>query len=92
MIPAPVLWRGFAQLVLTGQVNYVVGKVELHFVDWKIGERNLLREDNVAIAIVTEDRRAAVGANQQLPDLELFLSHARLVLLGDGDDVARWTL
>lgn len=60
-----MVWRGLAQLVLTGQVDYVVGEVELHFVEWKICERNLLREENVASAIVTEDRRAAVGANQQ---------------------------
>lgn len=60
-----MVWRGLAQLVLTGQVDYVVGEVALHFVEWKIGERNLLREDNIAIAIVTENRRAAVGANQK---------------------------
>ena len=50
-------------------------------------ERDLLREDDVAVAIVAEDRSAAISANLQLPRLELFLSHALLVLLGDSDDI-----
>ena len=65
----------------------VVGEVELHFVQREIRERNLLRVNDVAVAIVAEDGCAAVGANLQLPDLELFLSNAGFMLLSDCDDV-----
>jgi len=68
-------------------VDDIVGEVELHFVQREIRERDLLRVNDVAIAVVAENGCAAVGANLQLPDLKLFLGNARLMLLGDCDDV-----
>jgi hypothetical protein len=37
--------RGRAQLILAGQVNHVVGEVELHFVKREVREGDLLRVD-----------------------------------------------
>jgi len=76
-----------AQLILARQMDDVVGEVELHFVQREIGERDILRVNHVAVAIVTEDGSAVVRANLQLPDLKLFLSNAGFVLLSDGNDV-----
>ena len=75
-MPAPVLPARAAQLILAGQVDNIVSEVELHLVQRKIGERDLLCVNDVAVAIVAEDGCAAVGTNLQLPDLELFLSNA----------------
>jgi hypothetical protein len=75
--------RGRVQLVLAGQVDHVVGEVELHFVKREVREGDLLRVDRVPIAIVAEHGRATVGVNFQVPDLELFAGHASIMLLGD---------
>ena len=39
--------RGRAQLILAGQMNHVVGEVELHFVKREVREGDLLRVDRV---------------------------------------------
>jgi hypothetical protein len=49
-----------AQLILAGQVNHVVGEVELHFVKRKVREGDLLRVDRVPIAVIAEHGRATV--------------------------------
>jgi len=64
--------RGRAQLVLAGQVNNVVGEVELHFVKREVRERDLLRVNGVSIAVIAEHGGATVGVNLQIPDLEFF--------------------
>ena len=64
--------RGRAQLIFAGQVNDVVGKVEFHFVNREVRERDLLCVNGVAVSIITEDSRAAVRVNLQVPDLEFF--------------------
>ena len=86
-MPAPVITARATQLILAGQVNHVVGEVELHFVKREVRERDLLRINDITVAIVAEDGCAAVGANLQLPDLKFFLGNTRLMLLGDCDDV-----
>ncbi len=55
--------RGRAQLILAGQVNHVVGEVELHFVQREIREGNLLRVDRIPIAVIAVHGRATVGVN-----------------------------
>jgi hypothetical protein len=79
--------RGRTQLILTGQVNHVVGEVELHFVKREVREGNLLRADRIPIAVVAVHGRATVGVNLQVPDLELFAGNASVMLLRDCDDV-----
>ena len=64
--------RGRAQLILAGQVNYVVGEVEFHFVNREVRERDLLRIDGIPIPVVAEHGRATVRVNLQVPDLEFF--------------------
>lgn len=51
----------------------VVGKVELHFVQREIGERDLLRINDVAIAVVAEH------VTEFLPDVARYI-HLRVVL------------
>jgi len=68
-------------------VNHVVGEVELHFVKREVREGDFLRIDRVPIAVIAEHRRATVGVNLQVPDLELFAGNAGIMLLGDCDDV-----
>jgi len=79
--------RGRAQLILAGQVNHVVGEVELHFAKREVREGDLLRVDGVSIAVVAEHSRAAVGVNPQVPDLEFFAGNGNIMLLGNCDDV-----
>jgi len=87
-MPAPVVSRrGRAQLILTGQVNHIVGEVELHLVKREVREGDLLRVDGIPIAVVAEDGRATVGVNLQVPDLELFAGNARIMLLSNCNDV-----
>ena len=47
------------QPILAGQVDDVIGEVELHFVQQEIRERNLLCVSDTAIAVVAENGRAA---------------------------------
>ena len=76
-----------AQLIPAGQVNHVVGEVELHFVKREVREGDLLRVDRVPIAVIAEHDRATVGVNLQVPDLEVFAGNASIMLLSDCDDV-----
>ena len=60
-MPAPIVSRrGRAQLILAGQVNHIVGEVELHLVKREVREGNLLRVDGIPIAVVAVDGRATV--------------------------------
>ena len=48
--------RGLAQLLLAGQVNHVVGEVELHFVKREVRERDILRVNGFPIAVAEHGR------------------------------------
>ena len=62
----------FCPSIFTGQVDDVVGEVELCGVERKIGVRDLFAKDHVSIAVVTGERGGFVGLDVERPNLELF--------------------
>ncbi len=50
--------------ILTGQVDDIVGEVELHGVEREIGVRDLFGKDHVVVAVVTGEGGGFVGAGR----------------------------
>ena len=71
--------------VLAWQVDRVVGEPQRDRVERNIRERNLLREHDVVVSVLADERRRVVGTDGELPDLELLRSDARLVRLDQRD-------
>jgi len=70
-------------------VDYVVGKVQRDFIQWKIGVLDLLGEHDVAVAIVARKRSGSVGTYGELPDLKFLGGNSLVVALNDRDFVQK---
>ena len=75
--------------VFRRQENGAVGEVELDFLDWEIRERDVLRVNDVVVAVVTDEAGRPVGIDLQLPDLEFFRGNSLLETLADRDGVQK---
>src|ERR1039458_1535307 len=82
--PAPVKPARVLPSVFRRQQDRAVGEIELDLVDRKIRERDLLRIDDVVIAVVANEGCSPVGIDLQFPDLESFTSNGFLKALRDG--------
>ena len=58
--------------VFRRQENGVVGGVELDLVDRKIRELDLVRVDEIMVAVVADERCGAIRVYRQFPDLGPF--------------------
>ena len=61
-------WPCFCPSIFTGQVNDVVGEVELRGVERKISVRDLFAKDHVSVAVVTGEGSGFVGPDVECPD------------------------
>ena len=57
-----------ASSIFTGQVDDVVGEVELDGVEREIGVRDLFAKDHVSVAVVTGEGSGFVGPDVECPD------------------------
>ena len=73
--------------VLRRQENDVVGEVELDLIERKIRERDVLRIDDVVVAVVTDQACSPVFIDLQFPDLERFAGDRLLEALRDRDGI-----
>ena len=74
--------------MLAWQIDRVVREPQRHFIERKIRPRYLLGKDDVSVPVVASQRRAAIGTDLQLPDLE-FLGRDRLVVRLDDRDLVK---
>ena len=72
-------------LILTGQVDDVVGEIELDGVEREIGVRDLFAKDHISVAIVTGESSGIVGLDGEGPNLELFGGNGLVVRLNQSD-------
>jgi hypothetical protein len=82
--------RGFrvAQL-LARQVDYLVGEIQCHFIQRKVGVLDPLGEHDVAVAIVARKHSGPVGTYGELPDLKFLGGNSLVVGLNDRDFVQK---
>ena len=80
--------RPLPRSILARQQNGLVAKIEADLVERKIRERNPLRIDGVAVAVVAGERRLRV-LHLQRPDLKFLRRHLRLVALRERDLVQK---
>ena len=57
-----------ASSILTGQVDDVVGEIELDGFKREIGVRDLFAKDHVSVAVVTGEGSGFVGPDVECPD------------------------
>src|SRR5882672_1761692 len=89
--PAPARMPARAERwsILAWQVDDVVGEVQSDFIQREISVLDLLREDDLAVAIVTRKRSCSVGIYGEFPDLKFFGGNGLVVGLNDRDFVQK---
>src|ERR1019366_7458865 len=70
-------------------MDHVVGEVQGDFIQRKIGVLDVLREHDVAVAIVARKRSGSVGTYGELPDLKFLGGDSLVVGLNDRDLVEK---
>jgi hypothetical protein len=70
-------------------VDDVVGEVQGDFIQREIGVLDLLREYDIAVAIVARKRSGSVGTYGELPDLKFLGGNSLAVELSDRDFVQK---
>ena len=63
----------------------MVGEVELDFIEREIGERDVLRVNDIVVAVVASEGGGAVRVDFEFPDLEFLDRHVDLLQLADCD-------
>src|SRR5208282_4259840 len=87
--PARMPARAWRCSILAGQMDHVVGKIQGDFIQREIGMLDLLREHDVAVAIVARKRSGSVGTYGELPDLKFLGGNSLVVGLNDRDLVQK---
>ncbi len=82
-------WPLFSWSILAGQVDDIVGEIELDGFEREIGVRDLFAKDHVAVAIVAGEGGGFVGPDGEVPNLELFGGDVLIVGLNQGDFVEK---
>ena len=70
-------------------MDYIIGKVQFDLIQRKIRVLDLLREDDVAVAIIARKSCGAVGTYGEFPDLEFLGGDSLVVGLNDRDFVQK---
>src|SRR5712692_10809716 len=70
-------------------MDYVVGKIQCEFIQWKIGMLDLLGEHDIAVAIIARKRSGSVGTYGELPDLKFLGGNSLVIGLNDRDFVQK---
>ena len=73
--------------MLARQVDHVIGEVERNLIERKICELDVLGVDDIVVAIVADERRSAILAYGEFPDLEFLGGNRFLMALTDCDGI-----
>ena len=87
--PAPAEPTRALPSVFRRQEDRIVREIELDFVERKIRERDVLRIDDVAVAVVGNEACAPVFIDLQCPNLEFFGGDVLLEALRDRDGIEK---
>ena len=82
-------WPLLSCSILAGQVDDVVGEVELDRVEREIGVRDLFGKDHVSVAVVAGERGGSVRLNGEGPDLKGLIGDGLVMGLGESDFVEK---
>src|SRR5664280_1913484 len=81
--------RPLPRSILARQQDRLVAVIEADLVERKIRERNPLRIDNVAVAVIASERRRPVVVYLQRPELKLLAGDVLVVTLRQRDYVQK---
>jgi hypothetical protein len=87
--PARMPARAERWSILAWQVDDTVGEVQGNLIQREIGVLDLLREDDIAVAIIARKSCGAVGDYGELPDLKFFGGNRLVIGLNDRDFVQK---